>query len=135
MVGELIASAIASLLLTWSPWLPILVGLGCISLALGVALALPETLDARVSNGIVPSDLSNNEDEANLEGSDIHWYRKARASLTSLSTAATHFVWGNKRVALLLSTFALTIVGRYVSEILMQYATKRYNWTWARVST
>lgn len=119
--------------MAWSPWLPILVGLGCISLALGVTLALPETLDVRAS-GIVPSDLSNNEDETNLEGSDIHWYRKARASLTSLGTAATHFVWGNKRVALLLSTFALITVGRYVSEILMQYATKRYNWTWARVS-
>jgi hypothetical protein len=37
------------------------------------------------------------------------------------------------RVALLLFTFLLTTLGRMAQEILLQYVTNRYGWSWAQV--
>ena len=118
-----------------SPWIPISLGLVSVVLCLCVALALPETMGAR-TQGRKPSDLNDSDDQTDVDDDEgIHWFRKARLSFSQFSKAALDYVWGNKHVALLLSTYLLSTLGRFAAEILLQYVTKRYGWSWARVCT
>lgn len=135
LVGELAASALGSILMQYNPWIPVLLGLGIIIMGFGVALLLPETLGARGGTKDVPPDLVSHGDEFPFESGLVHWFHQLRAKASRLATAALKFVWGNSHLVMLLFTFALTTLGGYSSEMLLQYVTKRYHWSWSRVST
>lgn len=45
-----------------------------------------------------------------------------------------HSIWDNKQTVFLIFTFLVTTVGGSTQAILLQYATKRYNWTWSQAS-
>ncbi|TDZ21047.1 Efflux pump ustT [Colletotrichum orbiculare MAFF 240422] len=120
--GELLASPLVYFLMGLDVWLSIYVGLGCLVLSIVVSLMLPETLPKKQTNG--PS-----EDTQSLP-----WYDVARSELARLGQAVLWVVWREWRVLLLLFTFLLTTLGRFAQEILLQYVTKRYGWSWSQAS-
>lgn len=58
----------------------------------------------------------------------------AREQLMTIGTAAMWFARGNILVTILFLTFLVTTLGRLVQDVLLQYITMRYGWTWAQVS-
>jgi hypothetical protein len=127
VIGELIASPTVYFLMRINPWLPILLGLGGIIFSLSVSLFLPDTRDRGNPRDVYES---NSEEVTPPMELFVQWRTEAKA-LTSMGFL--NCVWGQGQTMLLL-TFLLTTLGRYAQEILLQYVTKRYGWSWSQVS-
>ncbi|KAL3417341.1 MFS transporter [Phlyctema vagabunda] len=126
LVGEMIASPLSAILMEIDPWLSIFLGLATMC-SCGIVVALmPETLGLRTLE--VTQD-GNEDDEDSLSTRD----HLTGSGLSNLKNAA-HFIWGNTTVMILLFTYLLTTFGRIIQEMLLQYATKRYGWTWSKAA-
>lgn len=100
---------------------------------------LPETLvirrwhDERSGHGASQPDLS-----ADVEGLDAvkkSIFQKAIGVAQANFKGVWDFVLGNKHIVLLMLPQLFVALGKYVSELLLQYSTKRYGWSWSKVST
>ena len=120
----------ARLMQTYNPWVPIFVGLGLCLPALPLAFVLPETLTAAKVPGDVPSDL---RDESPMESAGKGILGHVNDGILRLKTAAVFFIWGNKTVAALLLTLLTSTLGKGAQELIMQFARKKYGWSWAQV--
>ncbi|KAK1564011.1 major facilitator superfamily domain-containing protein [Colletotrichum navitas] len=119
--GELIASPLVYFLMKIDAWLPIYTGLGCLVLGTVVSLMLPETLSREPRYR--PTETTQS----------LPWHHPIRSELEKLGKALLWMLWRSSRVLLLLFTFLLTTLGRFAQEILLQYVTKRYGWSWSQV--
>lgn len=103
---------------------------------------LPETLairqwhDAQAGRLLAqqPSDGGMDNDDDSL----LHREKQGRARVAfGAATAQVRDIWEflvtNKRVAFLILPFVFVSLGKYVQELLLQYATKRYGWSWSEV--
>jgi MFS family permease len=129
-VGQMIGSPITSAAMEVDPWLSIFLGVGAIALCGVVVLILPETLNLRPSSDL-PPDLVTESGDSHAE---VNWMHAFKKSVLALGRAEMWYIWRKKAVALLLFTFILTTLGKFLQELILQYATNRYHWTWARVS-
>lgn len=82
----------------------------------------------------VTSDLASNEHESAPKSAVHILIITLRARLSHLTTAALRYIRRYRHISLLLFTFLITTLGRFAQEILLQFVTKRFNWTWAQVS-
>ncbi|KAK4144994.1 major facilitator superfamily domain-containing protein [Dichotomopilus funicola] len=133
--SQMIAGPIGGALLDWSPWLPLLLSLFAGVLCNVLILAYPETVHvhARKRTG-------QEEDEEARDGYE-NWAKTLRARIASLwkkagegAMEAWDFIVTNQSVAFMLIALTFLVLGRYVSELLLQYATDRYGWSWSKAS-
>lgn len=114
-------------------WLPIWLGLGCFGLSTILARFLPETLPKPAA----VSDSSSEETPILTPATDNKIARLLYVARSEISKLARAVSWLAKRhyhVMTLLFTLLLTTFGRFAQELLSQYVTKRYNWSWSQVS-
>jgi hypothetical protein len=141
LIGEIIASPISARLMEHHTWLPIFLGLGSLILANWLVLAIPETFHLRL---LKVTDLDQEPSNGSMQDASEHdplpgnatkgeWWRWLESRVSRIRIAS-QFIWDNKYVMLLLFTFLITTLGRFLQELLMQYATKRFNWSWSKVS-
>lgn len=116
------ASPLVYLLMERSLWLPIYLGLGCLVVATIGPVFLPETLSRRPRSQAPES-----------RQPPVSWLKAVRQETKKLGEAMRWLTWGNWKVAVLLCTFLLTTLGRFAQEILLQYVTRRYQWSWSKV--
>ncbi|KAB5551178.1 putative MFS transporter [Coniochaeta sp. 2T2.1] len=121
--GELIASPLVYFLMEVDIWLCIYIGLSCLVLGTGLTFLLPETLPRQQLSRPPPEDTASPP-----------WHDTVRSELANLGQAVSWVLWRDWRVALLLCTLFVTTLGRFAHEILLQYVTKRYGWSWAQAS-
>ena len=109
-------------------------GIACFAFSLILILFLPETLVIRQWNdaksGRTPS---TSPDRSGERAKKTKW-QKAVELMREQADDITKFIWGNKRVVLLIFPLVFMILGKFVQELLLQYATKRYKWTWSRAA-
>ena len=122
LTSQMIAGPLGGILMIRDPWVPLLVSLGCFFLA-GLAICvLPETLHTH--------DSKNGNLEEAAGPSTVKLGQKIRAGVGDLS----EFILGNPSLCFLMFSLTFVILGRYVGEILLQYAPKRYGWSWSDAS-
>jgi hypothetical protein len=139
-VSEFIASPLAGYLMGEDgqhPWIPMLVAYGAILLATLITCFLPETLGLRTATEdaeAVPADEPEEEmhDETVADKAEHAAVATWKGLITSAKQVWT-FIFRDTRVAWLLFSLLFLLFGRFVQEILMQYATKRYDWSWTKV--
>jgi len=127
---DMFAGPLTSKLMQADIWTPIFLGFLINIPAVPLAFALPETMNAAQVPGEVPSDLEDAPPEV-ATGKGV--VGRVRDSLARLRTAALFVIWGNKSVALLLTTLLTTMLGKNAQELLAQFARKKLSWTWAEV--
>lgn len=134
LIGELLATPLSGFLLSFNAWYPLIVGIACFAFSLILILFLPETLVIRqwhdAKSGRTPS---TSPDRSGERAKKTKW-QKAVELMREQADDITKFIWGNKRVVLLIFPLVFMILGKFVQELLLQYATKRYNWTWSRAA-
>ena len=139
LASELLISPLASSLMRYDPWLPILIGVGLYAISNVLALALPETLNRRAPPGCLPPDLVTGPEDAREQNGQSHPQQKHPLrsrlfeSVERLRAATGFFIWGNRTVALLLLTLLTTDFGKMAVELLLQFARKRFGWPWSKV--
>ncbi|KAH8717847.1 Efflux pump ustT [Beauveria bassiana] len=115
--SQVVGSLMASALIRMSVW---------VSAYCGALLAMTATLTAfffsvDVSKGKPDTAITGDEEEPQTLG----------GRLQQISNAVMWFTRQNFLSISLLSTLLVTTLGRSAPDILLQYVTKRYGWTWA----
>lgn len=134
--SQMIAGPIGGALLEWSPWLPLLLSLlaGIISNLL--IFAFPETVYVHSRKRTWQEE----EEEAARDGygNETKTFRSRLANIWQKAgegaLEAYGFIITNQSVAFMLIALTFLVLGRYVSELLLQYATDRYGWSWGKAS-
>ncbi|KAL2161020.1 hypothetical protein VTH06DRAFT_8733 [Thermothelomyces fergusii] len=126
LASQMIAGPLGGAMLLWDPWIPLLVSLLVLILAALSVLIFPETVYLHDGKG--------SREEPGLVGNDApgmaKLVRRAREGFLDLRA----FVFGNRSIVFLLLSFVFVILGRYAGEILLQYSTDRYGWSWSTAS-
>ncbi|KAF4511925.1 hypothetical protein G6O67_001122 [Ophiocordyceps sinensis] len=121
--GQLVAGPLAFLAMARGPWFSVLLGVGCLSTAVLVALGFPETRQKASEN-----------DDDDYPPSLDPGPGLSPAALRRAAMSIRRLFWDNKRLGLLLFSLVFTTLGRYISVILAQYTTKRFHWSWSEAA-
>ncbi|KAK3396002.1 major facilitator superfamily domain-containing protein [Sordaria brevicollis] len=154
LTARMISGPIAGSLMVISPWIPLLLSLGLITLATVLTLVFPETRHLKVSQAPSSSTTSktkrsDNDDEEidkpMISPSSAYPPPQPRPQqpaatigqrLTSTFHSLTNFLStaNNRKICLLTLALALVVIGKYVQALLLQYATKRFGYSWSEAS-
>lgn len=134
--GELIGTPLGGILLSKSPWIALMTANVFMAIGLCVLCALPETLVVRRWHDRKNGRQSSSRPRAAESGDNTK-----RSLLQSVSDTARYhilrireFVLVNKRLVVLLVPFICVSPTKYISELLLQYSTKRFGWTWSKAA-
>lgn len=139
LVAELVANPLGGFLVSKGAWLTLFIGNAFMVLVIASVYILPETLSVRrwhdKKAGKVPSprlaslDVDDNDDELLKKSNMRATLDDARAQLVEV----WEFLIGNRRIVVLMLPLIFVTLGKYVQEMLLQYATKRFGWSWSKV--
>jgi hypothetical protein len=131
LVSQSLATPIGAALMQKSAWIPMFVSLGLDYMALILCLAFEETLytrDARHvrdgGNEVLADSVSSGRPVTLKQ----QFYNAVRNFLHS-----TKFVWRCRKILLILGAFFLASFGMRARSLLLQYVSKRYGWSLAKV--
>lgn len=124
--SQMFAGPLGGAMLVWDPWTPLLVALAVLVIAnLGV-LFFPETVHVHDRKGVEEGE----ESHADGIPKAARLWQKACAGLAEV----WDFILGNKSLAFLMVSLVFVVLGRFVGELLLQYAAARYGWSWSVAS-
>ncbi|KAG6367750.1 hypothetical protein INS49_001945 [Diaporthe citri] len=140
LVAELVANPLGGFLVNKSPWLSLFIGDAFMVLVLASVYILPETLSVRQwhdkragkvpSPRLAPLDGDDNDDEV-LKKSNM---RAALDDAGAQLVEVWDFLIGNRRIVVLMLPLIFVTLGKYIQEMLLQYATKRFGWSWSKAA-
>lgn len=121
------SSPLAGLILLHSPWGLLLFSFGVLLLTGVVVLVFPETLEK--TNAMSTHAVDAEPETAN--SSRVHTNEQP---FVQKAAAVWVHVVKNKRLLALLLSLVFVVLGRFVQEMLLQYTTERYDWSWSQAS-
>lgn len=135
LLAELVSTPLGGFLLGQGPWVALMTSNLIMIIAMGLIYCIPETLSVRhwhdARNGKLAKPPS-----ANRYVQGLPERSKLQAGLDAAREQILQvwdFVISNNRAAILIMPFVFISLGKYIQELLLQYATKRYGWTWSKV--
>ncbi|KAJ6054656.1 hypothetical protein N7444_003754 [Penicillium canescens] len=134
VLAEILATPLSAYMMTFSPMFPYLVSICLILVGSIPALFLPETLeDAKAKQSLQDNSEQrdeNGQSEQNVNKSPLEELkRQAREFKVS-----TRFIWSDTNVCLMILVFFVTIMTRQSTNLLLQYVSKKFDWSIARAS-
>ena len=156
MAAQLIVSPLSAALLDINPWIPIMIGMALVFIGMLMSMAMPETLDLRRavderidgvlhgehgdgqngSNGHLDDDSDGIQVNGNTTvlGNKQPIFKRMVFSAKNDMLHSWRFIASNPAILLLMISFDIGAVVKYVKlELYLQYATKRFQWTWSEV--
>lgn len=130
--SQMVAGPLGGAMLIWNPWVPLLAALAVLVVTnLGI-VAFPETV--HVHDGSKAAEAADPDSSSSDADPNASWltklWRKAGPGLAEV----WDFVLGNTQLAFLMLSLVFVILGRFVGELLLQYARARYDWSWSKGS-
>jgi MFS family permease len=123
MVSEMVAPIMASRLMEYGDWLPLILALVIQQVGVTMAVACPETMHYR--DMPEPRDRDDGHESVELSAKDEGFGFKAQVGNFK---NAFHFVKSNTTLMIILFVYLGNRVGRQALTLLLRYASKRYNW-------
>lgn len=138
LTAEIVATPISGLSMTENAWLPFLLSSGVEFLAVVVAILFaPETLPLmRPKSSGTPRSSTTDSYESIPPTKELPFVRTVMAKISdslNLIIESTHFLSTNLNVSLLLLVFFVATLSRQSMALLLQYATKKYHWSYSKV--
>jgi len=127
LVAEMVAPILAARLMEQGDWYPLLLALAIQQVGVFVAMLFPETLHMRD----LPEPRDNVSESIELQTKGERYGFKAQLKNFK---AALLFLRSDLTVALVILTFVANRLGRQSLNLLIRYASKRYNWKIQKVS-
>ncbi|KAH8194534.1 hypothetical protein TruAng_011297 [Truncatella angustata] len=132
--SDLASSPLAGLILMRSTWCLMFLAFGLFIIATVTSLFLPDTLklaERKHDQHEILHDGGGTEPQDHHNSSPIREsILRARKSVRDIHS----FLSGHRQVIILTLCFVFVALARLVQEMLLQYTTKRYNWSWSKVS-
>jgi len=134
IISEIASSALAGLILSKSIPALLVVSFGILLLATLVSLFLPDTLNL-VKGGKPPHvhDEYTARTTATANQSSFSVQETSRKARDALETTCK-FLYIHGKLTALMVAFLFAILPKLVQGLLLQYTTKRYDWSWSKVS-
>lgn len=143
LLGEILATPISAFLMTWSPWVPSLLGIVFqLGGLLGAALVSETRPDPKLS--IDPNTesetLLNNSDETEMDHNQPEdpksGYQRVKQTVSQYwhHVRNTHLKGWDFNMAFIVLTFLLASISRQAMQLIIPYASKRFSWSIARAS-
>ena len=138
---------LAAATMSWNIWLPFWINIGLLTCAVPIISVLPNRLETRLigsSSSIYESnrddDVEENgpllpQDESNTSH-HVNAFEKPRGFIQEIVHALLSLVAlirGRRNFQVLLCSFFLTALASSDTKLLVQYISKRYEWTFAEV--
>lgn len=139
ILADILATPISAWMMQYDIWLPYILGTVIIIVGSAPILFLPETLEEakakkakyRREAGLDAAETDNTD--GRIEPSVkrpvlqevIHQVREFKDS--------TQFIWRNYSVCLVILCLLVTVISRQSTNVLLQFTSKKFNWTLARV--
>ncbi|MCJ1322470.1 hypothetical protein MMC15_007819 [Xylographa vitiligo] len=143
----LVAPPLAARLMEISPWIPLSIGLVLQAVAIPVTMALPETLGFRKPidpTPPTPKRFSTNNEKTEAERPMTATEPSMRLSNGSISDTVrsvlasfivnSAFLFKDWRILFFGVTYPIRMLASPLGSLLLQYVSKRYQWTLARVT-
>lgn len=138
ILAEILVSPISAYLMTFSLMFSYILGVGLVILGTIPVMFLPETLEDVKLKQSIPAE-SDRESDQNTENERVEqrsgkkeifrqFTRQSREFIQS-----TRFIWLNSNVSTMILVFFVTIIGRQSTNLLLQYVSKKFDWSIARV--
>lgn len=127
LVGKLVGSPLTYAAMSRGNWFAVYTGMGFSTGATLATFFLPST------DNIKPVESRDADCSPVGDGSLPHLKTDYFDGVKKAAALIQTMFWENKQLGMLLSTFLFTSLGKSVPIILMQYMTKRFQWTWAEV--
>ncbi|KAJ5450750.1 uncharacterized protein N7458_007199, partial [Penicillium daleae] len=145
ILAEILGTPISAWLMQYNDWLPYILGTLILILGSAPILFLPETLEEAKANKAryrreANSDAAESSSSSSSSSNEpiepagkrpvlqefIHQAREFKDS--------TQFIWRNYSVCVMILCLLVSVISRQSSGVLLQYASKKFNWSIARTS-
>lgn len=128
---------ISAVLMTRNIWLPSCIAIGIEFIGFGLMFTLPETLQSTESasgslNHLTEGELSDSSRPKKSYLLQDSWKKLKVMVKDALGDSA--FIFQNPELLLLISTFFVHILGRVSLGLILQYTSKKFGWSIAKVS-
>ncbi|KAL4783504.1 major facilitator superfamily domain-containing protein [Aspergillus varians] len=125
-IAGFLASAISSGLMALNPWIPLPIGCATVTVGLGFALSLPETMSLVVKTRDATMCWDENELVESIPNPPLRYIPLARKIERLIHPYLFIF---NSRLLLLMLSFAVFQVAQGSAAFLTQYISTRFSWT------
>lgn len=130
LFAEILASPLSGYLMTYSPWIPYLMSLAISIIGMLLTLAIPETLPPP-AEPIGPPEMPSTRPTSKTMVEDL---KQRIVAMRSTKQSWSKSSLSNRVVLVLMMTFFVTRLGKQSVFLLLQYVSKRFGWSFARVS-
>lgn len=135
IIGEILAGPLSALMILWTPWLPMSLGLLLQVGAFMAAASILETMPGQTTTRVLVDEHGRKMAVSalkSLESTDrswrhVRWWKKQWESLRHGSLMRID-------VLCVLGSFLMASVGRQALQLIVQYASKRFSWSIAGAS-
>lgn len=135
LIFNVIFNPISAWLLQFDPWLSMWIGFGFMVFGTMCILLIPETMHLRRKD-----DRRHNEEHENeqLNGVSLSKHNVLKQAWFSIQNDMQHvwrFIFASKSIMMLMLAIAFFFPVRTVlTGVLLQYMSKRFDWSWSKVS-
>ncbi|KAK9777815.1 putative Major facilitator superfamily domain-containing protein [Seiridium cardinale] len=134
IISDLIANALAGLILLKSLWGLNLLGLSLFALSVLFACFLPETLRP-VRSGGSPHGIDHDADmDATQASPELSPVKESLRRFHNSMKDIVSFLNGHRYEIILMICFVFSVLSRLVQDMLLQYTTKRFGWSWSKAA-
>jgi hypothetical protein len=130
---QILVTPLAAWIMVTDAWLPIWIGFASIIPAFIIAAFIPETRHKNPSAAEEADHSNGVEDSAQCNTDSDTAFGRLWRSVVQLINAGLVLVRGNVAVMLLLLTLNVTMLGKGAQEVLLQFARKKFDWSWSQV--
>ncbi|KAK3330670.1 major facilitator superfamily domain-containing protein [Apodospora peruviana] len=141
LASQTMSAPLSGYLMLYGDWLPLLVGLALLIIGNILIFLLPETVHLHRKQKQGRRGLARQEDDdsteselAEVEDPKVSLFHEIREKARGGLAEVGQFILGNKNIVFLMLSMVFVVLGRLAQEFLLQYATKRYHWSWSEAS-
>lgn len=134
-MAEIVATPISAVMMSTDPWLPYLVGLAIILIFFPLLFLVPETIEEAREKARKTLATGDHHLPEALEPPSKGTLFATIYSRVQTFLQSTQFMWRNSNVLLTLLAVFVGILSKQSTSLLLQYASAKYHWSIARVSS
>ncbi|KAM7205233.1 Major facilitator superfamily domain containing protein [Rhypophila sp. PSN 637] len=142
LTAQTISTPLSGYLLLFNMWLPLIVSYLLMTVINVASVWYPETLQlhrhahAAQRRGQGSNDSTDTEDVniTAVEDTKTSVFEEIKAKALEGVDDVWRFVLGNTKIGFMLLSLVFVVLGKLAQELLLQYVTKRYHWTWSEAA-
>lgn len=132
LTAQTISTPLSGYLMLYNMWLPIILSFVLMTTITFAAFFFHETLQLHRHAHEAQRRSSGAEHESSTKSTSA--LQDIKAKLLEGADDVWRFVLSNTKIGSMMLSLVFVILGKLAQELLLQYATKRYHWTWSEAA-